>query len=110
MLSYKQVKEGYTMKPTFLGHKRPLLCDMIIVETPTECVIHTRNAIYDGAEAFGIQMERLRPEFRTEDMLTKMFAHMEDKPIYITSYRKDSNEGKSDVFSNISSAFDGLKL
>ena len=84
------------MKPTFLGHKRPLLVDMIIVETPTDCVIHTRNAIYDGAEAFGIQMERLLPQYRTEDTLTKMFAYMEDKPIYVTNYRGGHNKDMTD--------------
>ncbi len=79
------------MKPTFLGYKRPPLVDMIIVETPTQFVTNVRNATYDGAEAFGMQMERLRPEFRTEEMLKKMFAYLGDRPLYITNYRGAHN-------------------
>ena len=80
------------MKPTFLGHKRPLLVDMIIVETPTQAVNNIRNAIYDGAEAFGMQMERLRPEFRTEHILKKLTAYMGDRPFYLTNYRGAYNK------------------
>lgn len=79
-------------KLTFLGHERPLLVDMVIVETPTQAVNNIRNAIYDGAEAFGMQMERLRPEFRTEDILKKLTAYMGNKPLYITNYRGAYNK------------------
>ncbi len=84
------------MKPTFLGHKKPLLVDMLIFETPTDCVIHTRNAMYDNPDAFGVQMEAIKPEFRKEDTLKKMFSYMGDKPIYVTSYRGGHNKGLSD--------------
>ncbi len=80
------------MKPTFLGHNRPLLVDMIIVETATEAVNNIRNAIYDGADAFGMQMERLRHEYRTEDILKKLTAYMGDRPFYITNYRGAHNK------------------
>ena len=75
------------MKPSFADFKRPPLVDMIIVETPTQFVTNVHNAIYDGADAFGFQMERLKPEFRTEETLTKMFSHLGDRPLYITNYR-----------------------
>lgn len=75
------------MKPTFKNFSRPPLVDMIIVETPTQFVTNVHNAIYDGADAFGFQMERLKPEYRTEEMLTKMFSHLGDRPLYITNYR-----------------------
>ncbi len=84
------------MKPTFLGYKRPPLVDMIIVETPTQFVTNVRNATYDGADAFGMQMERLRPEFRNEETLKKMFAYLGDRPLYITNYRGAYNHEMSD--------------
>lgn len=84
------------MKPTFLGHTKPLLVDMIIVETPTDCVIHTRKALYEGAEAFGVQMERIKPEYRKEETLKKMFSYMGDKPLYVTNYRGGYNKEMTD--------------
>ena len=80
------------MKPTFLGHSRPLLVDMIIVDNPTQAVNNIRNAIFDGAEAFGMQMERLRPEYRTEDILKKLTAYMGERPFYLTNYRGAYNK------------------
>ena len=80
------------MKPTFLGHNRPLLVDMIIVDNPTQAVNNIRNAIFDGAEAFGMQMERLRPEYRTEDILKKLTAYMGERPFYLTNYRGAYNK------------------
>ena len=80
------------MKPTFLGHPRPLLVDMIIVDNPTQAVNNIRNAIFDGAEAFGMQMERLRPEYRTEDILKKLTAYMGERPFYLTNYRGAYNK------------------
>ena len=67
------VHGGIGMRPSFQDFKRPPLVDMIIVETPTQFVTNVHNAIYDGADACGFQMERLKPEFRTEEMLIKMF-------------------------------------
>lgn len=80
------------MKPTFLGHDHPLLVNMIIAETATEAVNTIRNAIYDGAEAFGMQMERLRREYRTEDVLKKLTAYMGHRPFYVTNYRGGYNK------------------
>ncbi len=83
-------------KLSFLGHERPLLVDMIIVETPTQAINNIRNAIYDGADAFGMQMERLRPEFRTEEILKKLTAYMGKRPLYLTNYRGAYNKEMTD--------------
>ena len=93
------------MKPTFLGHEKPLLVDMIIVESPTDCVIHTRKAMYEGADAFGVQMERIKPEYRQEETLKKMFSYMGDKPLYVTNYRGGYNKEMTDE-----ERMEGLKL
>lgn len=84
------------MKQTFLGHARPLLVDMILAETPGEIIINIRNALYDGADAFGIQLERLCPEYRTEEHFRRIFSYMEDKPLYVTNYRGGHNREMTD--------------
>ena len=83
------------MKPTF-QKEHPILTDMIIVETAAECIVHARMGLYDGAEAFGLQMERLNHDARTPEALRKMFEYMEDKPIYVTNYRGGQNQGMTE--------------
>lgn len=85
-----------TLKPTFLTYSRPLLCAMIQEKTPDEMRNRIYDAHYDGAEAFGIQLCNLLPEYRNEETLKKIFSYCEDKPIYITSYRSHASKGLSD--------------
>ena len=47
-------------KPTFLGHDRPLLTDMVLTATPEEFSQHVRTGVYDGADAFGMQPTAMR--------------------------------------------------
>lgn len=84
------------MKPTFLGHKKPLLVSMIQAENPSNAISAIVNSNYDGAEAFGFQICRLKPEFRTADTYQNIFSYTEDKPIYITNYRAGYNKGLTD--------------
>ena len=55
-----------------------------------------RNAMFDGCDAFGFQMEVLKKEQRTDDKLTSLFREMGQKPIYVTNYRTGINGGMSD--------------
>ncbi|MBQ9428337.1 MAG: type I 3-dehydroquinate dehydratase [Clostridia bacterium] len=80
------------MKKSFLDFKRPPLVNMIIAESPSPMITTVRNAIYDGADAFGFQLERLKPEYRTENELKRIFSYTEDKPIYVTNYRGAHNK------------------
>lgn len=75
------------MKPTFLKYDRPLLTAMIQCETPTECIRKIQASLADGAEALGVQLCKLKREYRTAEALREIFAACEGKPIYITSYR-----------------------
>ena len=84
------------MKPTFLKYDKPLLTAMILCNTPEECIAKIRLSLADGAEAFGIQLEHLQREYRTEKYLTEIFAACEGLPIYITSYRGSKSKGYSD--------------
>ncbi|MBP3359525.1 MAG: type I 3-dehydroquinate dehydratase [Clostridia bacterium] len=84
------------MKPTFLNYDKPLLTAMILCRTPEACIEKIKASAGDGAEAFGIQLERLRREYRTKENLTEIFNSCDGKPIYVTSYRYGENDSFSD--------------
>ena len=84
------------MKPTFLNREKPLLTTMIQTDDPKTAAIIARNAIWDGADAFGLQLEKLSPENRSAEVLQGIYRWMEDRPVYITNYRSGQNAGLSD--------------
>lgn len=84
------------MKATFLQYQKPLLCCMIPDDNPERCIETIMNAHYDGAEAFGFQLEGWKPEYLNEETMRRVFAACLGKPIYVTSYRHHSNAGKTD--------------
>ncbi len=85
-----------TWKPTFLNQSRPLITGMILKEHPDEVRFAVKNSIYAGADALGIQLCRIRKEYRTEDNYRKMFAAAAGRPVYVTSYRYAQSEGMTD--------------
>ena len=84
------------MKPTFLNQTRPLITSMILKDNPDDVRFAIKNSIYDGADALGIQFEVMKREFKTEENYEKIFSVCGGKPIYVTNYRKDENEGLFD--------------
>ena len=84
------------MKATFLQYQKPLLCCMIPDTTPDSAISSIINAHYDGADAFGIQLESWKPEYLNEETMRRVFKACLGKPIYVTSYRLHSNAGKTD--------------
>ena len=50
------------MKKSFLKHSNPLLTVMLQCETPDVAIGRIRNANCLGAEAYGLQVESLKPE------------------------------------------------
>ena len=84
------------MKPSFLGHTKPLVVSMIQTDNPTTCIAMIKNSLYDGADGLGIQLCQLRKEFRTENHLKSMFSAAAQRPIYITNYRHWYNAGMTD--------------
>ncbi len=83
-------------KPSFLNQNSPLITCMIIEDNVNEVNRVARNAMFAGCDAYGIQIEHLRAEDRTDEKLRGMFSAMSAKPIYITNYRECSNKGKDD--------------
>ena len=75
------------MKPTFLGHDKPLKTVMIIKRTAQEIIDEIALAKASGADALGFQLERLLPEYRTEECYKAIFHAAGDYPTYFTFYR-----------------------
>ncbi len=84
------------MKPTFLNQNKPLVTAMVLKATPNEMKWRIKNSIYAGADALGIQLERLPREYHTEEHYRNIFAACGNRPIYLTNYRYCNNEGRSD--------------
>lgn len=89
-------KGGYKVKPTFLKYDKPLLTAMIQCLTAHECIVKIKASLEEGAEALGIQLCRLKKEYRTREALTEIFSACKGRPIYVTSYRSGENEGFTD--------------
>jgi len=84
------------VKPSFLNSDKPLITAMVQYPTPEECVAKIKASLADGADAIGIQLCRLKREYRTKNILTKIFAACDGKPIYVTSYRYGESENFTD--------------
>lgn len=84
------------MKPTFLNQPKPLLTVMLICETPELVISRVRNALCDGAEAFCLQGEWLKPEFQTPEVYEQLIREMRGRPCYVTNYRGRNNGDTSD--------------
>lgn len=84
------------MKTTFLNHEKALLTVMLQCETPETAIGRIRNANSLGADAYGLQVESLKPEYQNTDTYKRIFAEMQGKPSYVTNYRMANNNGKTD--------------
>jgi len=84
------------MKPTFLHQTRPLVTGMILKDNPDSIKFAVKNAINDGADCLGIQLEVLKKEYKTAENYKKIFTSCGGHPIYITNYRGRQNAGLSD--------------
>ena len=86
---------GGSMK-TFLNNEKPLRTVMLQCENPETAMGRIIKANVLGADAYGLQVECLKPEYQNAETYKKIFAEMQDKPCYVTNYRGYKNEGKTD--------------
>lgn len=80
----------------FLNAEKPLLTVMIQTDIPERATEIIQKSLRSGADAFGLQVCRLKPEYRNESAYREIFAQMQGKPVYVTNYRLGFNEGKDD--------------
>ena len=83
-------------KPTFLNQNKPLITAMIQESDLSVVMRRIRKARFDGADAFGFQLEDLDKKYRSEDNLKAIFSAMGSCPAYVTNYRYCMNQGDTD--------------
>ena len=86
---------GNKMKKTFLKYDKATLTVMVQADNPDRIKELIDKSLPCGAEAFGMQFEKLEPEYRKKEVYKELFSYS-DKPVYVTNYRKGKNEGKTD--------------
>lgn len=71
---------------SFLHSDRPILTVMIQANTPERAIelIEKANAV--GTDAFGIQIDKLLPEYRSPEIYTRLLRAAGNKAIYVTNY------------------------
>ncbi len=84
------------MKPTFLQYEKPLLVCMVQADNPDRIEELVKASIPEGAEAFGMQFEQMKPEYRNAKTYKELFALASPLPTYVTNYRSHQNKEKSD--------------
>lgn len=84
------------MRKSFFGNDKALLTVMVQADNPDRIKELIDKAVPEGGEAFGIQLERMKSEYRTKDVYKSLFSYTDDKPVYVTNYRSASNDGKDD--------------
>ena len=80
----------------FLTSDKPALTVMLQCRSPEVVIGRIRNALHLGADAFGLQVESLLPEYQNPETYQRLFKEMRGKPAYVTNYHSSSNKGKSD--------------
>ncbi len=83
-------------KPTFLNQNKPLVTCMILTGSAETAIQDIRNAIYDGADAIGFEMEFLNRDEQNPETLRQIFDAASRHPVYVTNYRDRCNTGKTD--------------
>lgn len=82
-------------KRTFLNYDKPIITSMVQADNPDRIEYLMKGSLEDGAEAFGMQFCRMKPEYRNKEVYKRLFNYS-NHPIYVTNYRVAENEGKSD--------------
>lgn len=83
------------MQTEFLTRKE-MLTVILQCETPETAIGRIRNANHLGADAYGLQVESLKPEYQNPAVYKKIFSEGKGRPFYVTYYRGKHNTGKTD--------------
>ncbi len=80
-----------------MHNNRDFLLTCSLRELTPEGNINTiRNAIYDGAQAFMIHLEKLEEAYHNENDLKKIFSYAGEMPIISVNYRTPRRPNKTD--------------
>lgn len=84
------------MRKSFFDNEKAVLTVMVQADNPDRIKELADKSTPEGAEAFGIQFEQMKPEYRNKETYKDLFSYTKDLPVYVTNYRGNKNEGKSD--------------
>lgn len=84
------------MKRSFFEDHKALLTVMVQADNPDRIKELVDKSVPEGAEAFGIQFEQMKSEYRTKDIYKELFLYTKDRPVYVTNYRGAHNKEKTD--------------
>lgn len=80
----------------FLRKGRPTLVGMLYSHTEKDLLREIETLRAQGADAFGLHMEKLLPEERNRATLTRLFSAMRGLPAYVTDYARGNMREESD--------------
>ena len=85
------------MKASFLHCEKPPITVLLSRETPEAFISAAKAAFADGADAVCYQTCRLKAEYRNPETYKTLFDAADGRPIYVTNYRKHTNENATDA-------------
>ena len=77
------------MERSFFGHEKALLTVMVQADNPDRIKELIDKSVPEGAEAFGMQFEQMKTEYRTKKVYNDLFSYAKDNPVYVTNYRTE---------------------
>lgn len=83
-------------KQAFLPHNGARLTAMVQAKDPERIKELMAKATVQGADSFGVQLEKLEPQYQTEEVCRQIMTYAGDSPVYVTNYRICSNVDKTD--------------
>lgn len=84
------------MKKTFLNLDKAIITTMVQADNPDRIKELIDKSQKEGAEAFGMQFEQMKSEYRTKAVYKELFDYADGRPVYVTNYRLAYNEEKTD--------------
>ena len=83
------------MEKSFLNREQAMLTVMVQAGDPDRVKELMNLSTPLGAEGFGVQLERMKPEYKKQEIYKELIDHT-DLPVYVTNYRTYENEGRTD--------------
>lgn len=81
-------------KNSFLGYDKPMITGIIQRPLPDEIIEMGKQCIDAGADAVGIQLESLLPEYQDIETMINIISKFDGIPLYLTNYRRDQNTNR----------------
>ena len=73
---------------SFLHCNRPIITAMLKSRDTKSLIAEIERCLINGAEAFGLQIDMMEPQYRTRQDFTDIIQAMDGRPAYITDYSR----------------------